>query len=558
MDVAALVTEAEADGVTFRAVDNQLRIGTPESKEHWQDRLNPHRPEILAHLNGEASADDAPEPPQRIERYRPFPVHTLPGPVREYASASAEAIGCDPSFVALPVLACLARAIGNRRVIRLRRTWTEPAIVWGAIIGKSGSHKSPALQAAMRFLNRLQEETIRQHAATIACYEREKLQHEKDLKAWQRSKAGDPPPEKPAEPVCTRFTTSDCTIEALAALLAVQSDGLLVVRDELAGWLGGIAEYKGGRGSDLGHWLASWSAQPLTVDRKTGAVKMLHVPRAAVSLVGGIQPGVLREAIGREHLQDGLCARLLLAMPEPRAVTWTEAAVDHETEAALAEVFSRLLAMEPGTDDNGEPEPIPLDLTPEAKAVWVEYFNRHRAELANLDDDLAAAWSKLEAYTARFALIFQLVEWAAGDAAAGHEIDETSMRAAIELSDWFGGEARRVYGLFVETSEDREQRELVELIHRKGGKVTPRELARSSRRYRKSGEAEAALERLVQQKLGKWDVESTPGRPRREFVLSIDTTGDGDTSAANAGESGLLSPSPPSPLRNGHPREVRP
>ena len=40
------------------------------------------------------------------------------------------------------------------------------------------------------------------------------------------------------------------------------------------------------------------------------------------------------------------------------------------------------------------------------------------------DDDLAAAWSKLEAYAARFALIFQLCTWAAGDAAVGHCIDE--------------------------------------------------------------------------------------------------------------------------------------
>jgi hypothetical protein len=60
------------------------------------------------------------------------------------------------------------------------------------------------------------------------------------------------------------------TIEALAALLAVQFAGLLVLRDEL----GGIAEYKGGKGSDLGHWLASWSRVPLTVDRKTGAQRM--------------------------------------------------------------------------------------------------------------------------------------------------------------------------------------------------------------------------------------------------------------------------------------------
>ena len=40
------------------------------------------------------------------------------------------------------------------------------------------------------------------------------------------------------------------------------------------------------------------------------------------------------------------------------------------------------------------------------------------------------------------------------------------MTAAIELSDWFGGEAKRVYGLFVETAVDREQRELVDWIRR--------------------------------------------------------------------------------------------
>ena len=74
------------------------------------------------------------------------------------------------------------------------------------------------------------------------------------------------------------------------------------------------------------------------------------------------------------------------------------------------------------------------------------------AELVELDDDLAAAWSKLEAYTARFALIFQLLSWAAGEA-DGEAVDQTSMESAITLSDWFGGEARRVYGLFAEREE---------------------------------------------------------------------------------------------------------
>lgn len=550
MDIGKLVTDAERDGISFRVVDGQLRIGTPASKENWQDKLNPHRQEILAYLNGEPIEGETDELHDYIDQSKPFPIHCLPTLVGNYIREISVAIGCDPSFVALPTLACLARAIGNARVIRLKRTWTEPAIIWAAIIGRSGTHKTPAIQAAMKFLDYRQAKAIAEYDEALAQFELEKAEYDRAYMKWKRSKSTEQPPWKPEVPICTRFATSDCTIEALAVLLAAQFDGLLVSRDELAGWLGGIAEYKGGKGSDLGHWLASWSAQPLTVDRKTGTVKMIHVPRAAVSLVGGIQPEVLKQAIGREHLQDGLCARLLLVMPQPQPVRWTEATVDQQTEAAMNQLFDRLLSLEPAANEHGEPEPFPLDLTPEAKALWAEYFNRHRVELVDLDDDLAAAWSKLEAYTARLALIFQLCEWASGDAAAGHEIDEVSMQRAIELSDWFGEEAKRVYGLFVESAEDRDQRELVELIRRKGGRTTARELAHASRKYRQSGDAEAALDELRKSKLGKWDVEPTSGRPRQVFILNTDNSSNGNTSTTNAEQDGLPLPLPPSPSQD--------
>jgi hypothetical protein len=170
--------------------------------------------------------------------------------------------------------------------------------------------------------------------------------------------------------------------------------------------------------------------------------------------------------------------------------------------------------------------------------LWVRYFNRHRAEIADLDDDLAAAWSKLEAYTARFALIFQLCSWAAGDG-GDDAVDETSIQAAIELSDWFGGEARRVYSLFLKSDGDRDQRELIELIARKGGRLTARDLAHTSRRYRSAGGAEAALAGLVKAGLGTWLVEATAGRPRQTFVLAQGSSGNGNTSG-NSGENGRL------------------
>ena len=214
-------------------------------------------------------------------------------------------------------------------------------------------------------------------------------------------------------------------------------------------------------------------------------------------------------------------------MPEPKPIRWTEATVSPATEAALEKVFDRLLALEPAADAEGKPAPFAMPLTEQAKTLWVEYFNRHRAELSDLDDDLAAAWSKLEAYAARFALIFQLCANAAGET-NDDAVDEESIKAGITLSDWFGIEAKRVYGVLAETEQDREQRELVDLVRRKGGTVTARELMRSSRRYPVSDDAEAALDSLAKAGFGRWhfdDHAGGRGQPTRRFTLvdGVDT-----------------------------------
>jgi hypothetical protein len=465
-----------------------------------------------------------------IERFQPFPTDALPSPIREFVEESAAAIGCDSSYIALPVLACLGRAIGNRRCIRLKRTWHEPAIIWGAMVGPSGSHKSPALGAATLPLRRKEAESFVSADEASHQYERDMATYEKSYAKWKRSKSDDPPPWKPDEPECNRYIVGDITVEALADRLARQDDGLLMIRDELAGWLDGMAQYKGGKGSDTGHWLAMWAAAPMTVDRKTGEKKMIHIPRAAVGIIGGIQPDILRRAIGREHLQDGLCARLLMVMPPPKLVKWSDATVDGATEAAVVDVYDKLLDLEPAGDPEGKPEPYALMMAPGAKALWVTYYDRHRAELVDLDEDLAAAWTKLEAYTARLALIFQLVR-SVSVKASDLTIDAESMRAAISMSDWFGREARRVYGVLVESDNDRDRRRLIEWIERKGGSVTAREVQQGHRQYRTAKDAKSSLEELTKAGCGTW--ESTPpgrrGQPTRRFVLSTVSIAYGST-----------------------------
>ena len=95
------------------------------------------------------------------------------------------------------------------------------------------------------------------------------------------------------------------------------------------------------------------------------------------------------------------------------------------------------------------------------------------------------------------------------------------MEAGIALSRWFGSEARRVYRVLGESEEEGEARRLLELIDRKGGKVTPRDLQRGSSKYGSAKEAEEVLGRLVTGGMGTWE-EVPPGpkggRPTRVFI----------------------------------------
>jgi Protein of unknown function (DUF3987) len=261
---------------------------------------------------------------------------------------------------------------------------------------------------------------------------------------------------------------------------------------------------------------------------------MIHVPRAAVSIVGGIQPGILRQAIGREHMQDGLCARLLLAFPEPRPIVWRDDVITASPYCSMDELLEGLLALEPAADSEGRSAPFPLTLSAAAMRTWKAYYNRHRAEQVDLDDDLAAAWSKLEAYTARFALIFQLCNDPGATA-----VDEQSVIAAITLSEWFGNEARRVYGMLAEDDEDREHRELVEWIRRRGGEISVRHFQQGRRDCKSADDAEAMLNALVNAGLGAWYTDTHdggPGRPVHVFRLSTASTD--NTNAPNIEEKG--------------------
>ncbi|HVK08405.1 MAG TPA: DUF3987 domain-containing protein [Gemmataceae bacterium] len=480
----------------------------PRSAKKWEPARPPQAPAARARV---------------IPDYQRFPVHTLPPVLAAFVTETAAAVGCDEANAALPVLAAAAAAIGNTRQIRLKRQWTEPAVVWAALVGSSGYRKSPPFRMAMRPLFAAEAEFREEHKEALRQYA-----------------AADDDEAEP--PVMRRVLTEDATIEALAPILVDNPRGVINARDEIDDWFQALTRYKGRNGgTDRGRWLKLSSADTLTVDRKTGEphLRRVFIPIASCSISGTIQPGILQNSLDRLARASGLAARLLLAMPAAQKAYWSELEVGPETEAAYADLIRRLLDLRMGEDDKGRPAPVILNLTPAAKAVWVPFYDRIQDQKADAEADIAAVLAKLEGYGARFGLIYHVAEEVAAGRDGTAPVSDRAIRAGIGLADWFAHEARRIYMALGEDDETRDERELVQWVKTRGGRCTARTLQHArGGTYPTAGAAEAALEALAEKGYGTWETEANPrgGWAKQTFVLNIEN--DTDTCDTRPGDGG--------------------
>src|SRR5207253_437447 len=92
------------------------------------------------------------------------------------------------------------------------------------------------------------------------------------------------------------YTSSDPSFVALRDILESQPDSsLLCMPDELIEVFRNLSS-RGQSASKKGHWLSSWSGTELIIHRHK---KKYSIPRAAVSIFGGIQPDTFRDEVAR-------------------------------------------------------------------------------------------------------------------------------------------------------------------------------------------------------------------------------------------------------------------
>ncbi|WP_419191362.1 YfjI family protein [Saltatorellus ferox] len=456
-----------------------------------------------------ASEPIRPRQGETIPEQAPYPIDALPMSIRNLALEGAVAIGCDPSMIALPAVVACAGVIGLSRDVAIKESWREPCILWGAVVARSGARKDPALDLASGPLREIDEAARRKHDVAKREHETAMQCYLKEEARWKKSKDKEDPPEKPEAPARERLVVQDATYEALTRIVAETSRAsVIAIRGELGAWIHEWNEYgSSGRGSShAAKWLEMNGGRYPAVDR-VGAGEVF-VSRAAVSVVGAIQPGTLRRLLGGgEHIDSGCAARVLWVMPSFQPSAFSHAVVKEATSQLYATVIQRLHALErvPMLFEDGAvgPQSVRLKLSKRALLIFEGWFNELACQMWQMPDDLASSASKLEGGAARIALVIALVIAAEkGTQVELDEIDEVSMAAGVKLARWHLAESRRIFevlrGSKPQSGEDRRVAELVDWIE-ENPDSTARDVYRSLARFKgKDGtkRAKAALEEL--------------------------------------------------------------
>jgi putative DNA primase/helicase len=406
--------------------------------------------------------------PGGMPAVEPFDLLLLPDRLHPWVEDVAERMQVPADYPAVAAVVGLGAVVGRQVGVRPKRrdNWTVVPNLWGAVVGRPGLLKTPALQEACRPLTRLEiaakeefEHAGEEHEARqrIAKQER-KLRDEriaKDLKAARdpegilRDLLAAGTEEKP--PARRRYLVNDSTIEKLGEILNQNPRGVLVFRDELVGFLRQME--RDGHEQDRAFYLEAWNGDGrFTYDRIGRGT--LDIEACCVSLLGGIQPGPLAgylEGVARGGAgDDGLVQRLQLLVWPDVARGWrnVDRAPDRDARQAAAGVYARLDALAPlqlgaGRDEDGG---IPYlrfdDGAQEGFDAWRSGLEA-RLRSGELHPAMESHLAKYRGLVPSLALLGHLAD------VGGGPVGIVALERALAWAEYLESHARRVYDAVV-------------------------------------------------------------------------------------------------------------
>ncbi len=371
----------------------------------------------------------------------PFPLGVLPPAARDLVVEGSEAIGCQPDFLAVSVLVAASGTIGRSVSLLLKADYFASSSLFVACVGPPSDGKSPAIQKACSAVRKIDEALKADHDRAMDCW-----QVEQNAVGSMGKK---PKPTAPPRP--GRIDLDDITMEALPLILADNPRGLVLVKDELAGLMLGLNQYKGGKGSDRQTLLSVWSGKAIKRDRVSHEANIpIRCPHPCLSIVGAMTPDMLGSMADAQGRADGFLDRFLFAYPESRPISgWTDRGIDDATIDEWSALVARLWER-PLNVVEGRSVPHVARLEGEALSCWNHHYNLHAVEMnsADFSPNLRGPWGKIGEYAGRFVLVLACLDHASDPTADPTEAPQVSPQTVIDawaLVSYFKSHLIRVH-----------------------------------------------------------------------------------------------------------------
>lgn len=413
------------------------------------------------------AVDDAniiPEPLPELPPVMPFDYDFLPSSIRDYVKDISERMQCPPDFAAVNTYVMLSAPLGCKIGIRPKRrdNWVIVPNLWGVTIGGSGVMKSPnrneVLKPLKQFQTELSQEVYARNVESINSGTIEKMRLDERKARAKKALREDPaadisailnddsntPPKIETAP---RFITNDATAEALGQLMIDNPNGLLFEADELIGLLKNL-DKQGQEGARAFYLTAADGNQSYTIDRIIRGTN-LHIESACLSIIGGIQPGVLseyvRDAISGGAGADGLLQRFGLMVYPDMSLCYQY--IDRYPDKPARETVNDLVRKFHCLDVEaiatiGEFCKTPyLHFDDSAQEVFIEWLCKLETRLRSGEDHpaMVSHLSKYRKLVPALALINHLCD------SNDSKVSESALLRALAYSDYLESHARRVY-----------------------------------------------------------------------------------------------------------------
>ena len=329
----------------------------------------------------------------------------FPVQLEQYRRSLSEATDTPDEYAIAFMLAAGGTAAGADVSACVQNGWCVRANLFMAIVGYKGSGKTTLRNKVLAPLVR-HEDALREQAELD--FDENEHDEDSDDEDGGDGGGGRRRVAKPPEPC---VIVNDCTGPAVLRLLEYNRRQLLVNTDEIS-----TLFIRNTGGTDRQMWCELYDGQRRRQQRASASGLSTTLIAPYVSILGGIQPDLLKCMYGSRG-DDGFLDRLLLVGDGvPRQVAWPRDADNPALNAAWAETIDRLLHVEERAADSLG-EKVEARFTPAALEVCrrLEAQLNQLVVLIGVPESQYGIVAKLRQHAVKLALLHRCFRWASGE-----------------------------------------------------------------------------------------------------------------------------------------------